>query len=53
MRKNELVVENDNNGNYVGVKIGTIDGESSLRSPYVALAPDTIIRLHGGDASGN
>jgi hypothetical protein len=52
-RKNELIIENDNNGNYLGIKIGTKDGESSLDSPYVAYAPEVIIRLHGGDASGN
>lgn len=53
MRKNELVIENDAMGMYKGIKIGVIDGESSINSPYVAYTPDTIIRLHGGDASGN
>lgn len=53
IRRGELVIVNDDLGKYKGVKIGVIDGDSTLNSPYVALAPDTIIRLNGGDASGN
>jgi hypothetical protein len=51
--KNELVIETDENGNYLGAKIGTVDHEDSRRAPYVAYAPSTTIILNGGDASNN
>lgn len=53
VRANELVIENDDNGNYVGVRIGTVDYQDARTAPYVAYKPSTIIRVDGGDASGN
>lgn len=50
--KNEIVVEYDDNGNYVGAKIGTVqDAQDSRQAPYVAYAPSTIITLYGGNSS--
>ena len=51
INKNELAIETDANGNYVGVKIGTVSMQDARTAPYVALAPETTILLHGGDAN--
>lgn len=53
VRANELVIENDDSGNYIGVRIGTVDYQDARTAPYVAYKPSTIIRVDGGDASGN
>jgi hypothetical protein len=52
INKNELVIETDDNGNYLGVKIGTTNMQDARTAPYVAYTPSTTILLHGGDASG-
>lgn len=53
VNKNELVIENDENGNYVGVKIGLINNQDARTAPYVAYTPSTIIVVDGGDAFGD
>ena len=53
VNKNELIIENDKDGNYVGAKIGTVNNQDARTAPYVAYAPSTIIMLDGGDATGN
>ena len=53
VNKNELVIENDDNGNYVGVKIGVTNNQDARTAPYVAYTPSTIIVVDGGDAFGN
>lgn len=53
VNKNELVIENDDDGNYVGVKIGVVNNQDARVAPYVAYTPSTIIIVDGGDAFGN
>lgn len=53
VNKNELVIENDDNGNYLSVRIGTVNNQDARTAPCVAYTPSTIIMLDGGDASGN
>lgn len=51
--RNELMMEVNKNGEYVGIKIGTDpNGEDVRRAPYVAYAPNTIIVFDGGNANG-
>lgn len=52
VHKNEIVIEYDDDGNYVGAKIGTMEPQDSRQAPYVAYAPSTTILLDGGDSSG-
>ena len=49
VNKNELVVEYQDNGEYIGVRIGTkAGGQSSLEAPFVATNPSMTILLQGG-----
>ena len=55
LKKNELAVEYDENGQYVGLKVGTdIVGENATTARYAdkLMQGETII-LDGGSASGN
>lgn len=55
LKKNELAVEYDENGNYVGLKVGTNNaGEDASKAVYIdkIMQGETII-LDGGNASGN
>ena len=55
LKKNELAVEYDENGSYVGLKIGTNEaGESATSANYTdKLMQGEIIILDGGNASNN
>ena len=52
IRRNELVIEVDDNLNYIGIKVGEMDYQSSQNAPYVAYSPELTIRIHGGNSTG-
>ena len=50
LNRNELAIENDEEGNYFGIKIGTTNNQNSNNAPYVALAPTVTVIINGGNA---
>lgn len=54
LKKNELAIEYDENGDYVGIKVGTkITGESAVDAVYAdKLVQGKTVILDGGNASG-
>lgn len=51
LHRNELAVEYDNTGAYVGIKIGTANGQISTDAPYVTTNPSTTILIQGGNSN--
>lgn len=49
LRKNEIAVEYDLNGEYVGIRLGTQElGQSASSAPYIAYSNAKIARIMGG-----
>lgn len=51
LNRNELAVAYDEDGKYLGVKIGTYTGQSSTEAPYVTTNPSTTIIVQGGNSN--